>query len=120
LQKLRYAMRVLPGLLKWIRRPNLFTLDVKRRTDFVDRAKVPELPVLDLDDQQATPGMEKMTTPSSPSVLIGDPGFVLVVFHVRLEPPREAAFAGGHPPHYARKDGDEVRHAKLDRFNAAS
>jgi hypothetical protein len=66
LQKLRYAMRVLPGLLKGIRRPNLFTLDVKRRTDFVDRAKVPELPVLDLDDQQATTRMKKMTTPSSP------------------------------------------------------
>ena len=105
-------MRVLPGLLKWIRRPNLFTLDVKRRTDFVDRAKVPELPVLDLDDQQATTRMKKMTTPSSPSVLIGDPGFVLIIFQVRLEPPREAALAGGHPAHYARKDGDEVRHMK--------
>jgi hypothetical protein len=37
----------------------------------------------------------------------------VVIFQVRLEPPREAAFAGGHPTHYARKDGDEVRHAKL-------
>ena len=57
--------------------------------------------------------MEKMTTPSSPSVLIGDPGFVLLVFEMGFQPPREATFAGGHPAHYARKDGDEVRHAKL-------
>ena len=53
-----------------------------------------------------------MTTPSSPSVLIGDPGFVLIVFEMGFQPPRETAFAGGHPAHYARKDGDEVRHAK--------
>ena len=54
-----------------------------------------------------------MTTPSSPSVLIGDPGFVLIVFEMGFQPPREAAFAGGHPAYCARKDGDEVRHAKL-------
>ena len=54
-----------------------------------------------------------MTTPSSPSVLIGDPGFVLLVFEMGFQPPREAAFAGGHPAHYARKDGDEVRHKNL-------
>ena len=107
-------MRVLPGLLKWIRRPNLFTLDVKRRTDFVDRAKVPELPVLDLDDQQATTRMKNqevwvLMQGTYRNVVPAD----LVIFQVRLEPPREAAFAGGHPAHYARKDGDEVRHAKL-------
>ena len=50
--------------------------------------------------------------PSFPSVLIGDPGFVLIVFEMGFQPPREAAFAGGHLAHYARKNGDEVRHAK--------
>ena len=54
--------------------------------------------------------MEKMTTPSSPSVLVGDPGFVLIVFETGFHPPRETAFAGVHPAYYARKDGDEVRH----------
>ena len=55
-----------------------------------------------------------MKTPSSPSVLIGDPGFVLIVFEMGFQPPREAAFAGGHPAHYARKDWDEVRHANCE------
>ena len=32
---------------------------------------------------------------------------------MRFQPPREAANAGGHFAHYTRKDGDEVRHAKL-------
>jgi hypothetical protein len=102
LQKLRYAMRVLPGLLKWIRRPNLFTLGVKRRTDFVDRAKVPELPVLDLDDQQATTRMKNqevrvLMRGTYRNVVPAD----VVIFQVRLEPPREAALAGGHPAYYA-------------------
>ena len=30
-----------------------------------------------------------------------------------FQPPSETAFAGRHPAHYARKDGDEVRHTKL-------
>jgi hypothetical protein len=38
--------------------------------------------------------MQKMTTPSSPSVLIGDPGFVLIVFEMGFQPTREAALAG--------------------------
>ena len=37
----------------------------------------------------------------------------VVVFEMGFQPSREATFAGGHPAHYARKDGDEVRHAKL-------
>ena len=89
-------MRVLPGLLKWIRRPNLFTLDVKRRIDFVDRAKVPELPVLDLDDQQATTRMKNqevwvLMRGTYRNVVPAD----VVILQVRLEPPREAALAGG-------------------------
>src|SRR3990170_1170916 len=103
-------MRVLPGLLKRIRRPNLLTLDVKRRTDFVDRAKVPELPVLDLDDQQATTGMKNqevrvLMRGTYRNVVPAD----VVIFQVRLQPPREAALAGSHPTYCARKDGDEVR-----------
>jgi hypothetical protein len=35
----------------------------------------------------------------------------VVVFEMRFQPPREAAFAGGHLAYDARKDGDEVRHA---------
>jgi hypothetical protein len=56
--------------------------------------------------------MQKMTTPSSPSVLIGDPGFLLIVFEMGFQPPREATLAGGHLAYDARKDGDEVRRAK--------
>jgi hypothetical protein len=36
----------------------------------------------------------------------------VVVFEMGFQPPREATFAGGHPAYYARKDADEVRHAK--------
>ena len=57
-----------------------------------------------------------MTTPSSPSVLIGDPGFVLIVFEMGFQPPGEAAFAGSHFSYDARKDGDEVRHMKCGDF----
>ena len=37
----------------------------------------------------------------------------VVVFEMGFQPPREATFAGGHPAYDARKDGDEVGHAKL-------
>jgi hypothetical protein len=37
----------------------------------------------------------------------------VVVFEMGFQPPREAAFAGGHLAYDARKYGDEVRHAKL-------
>ena len=36
----------------------------------------------------------------------------VVVFEMGFQPPRKAAFAGGHPAHYARKDGNEMRHAE--------
>ena len=48
--------------------------------------------------------------PSSPSVLIGDPGFVLIVFEMGFQPPREATFAGGHLPGNGSKRGDQLCH----------
>jgi uncharacterized protein (DUF433 family) len=43
----------------------------------------------------------------------------VVVFEMRFQPPREAAFAGGHPAYDARKDGDEVRHMSMLRHNSS-
>ena len=105
-------MRILPGLLQRTRRARRLSIHEKRHPKPVHGLDTLEPPVLHLDYQQAAPGMQKMTMPSSPSVLIGDPGFVLIVFEMGLQPPREAAFARGHLAYYARKDGDEVRHAR--------
>ena len=98
-------MRILPGLLHGTRRAHRFSIHEKRHPEPVHGLDALELPVPDLQNQQAASGMQKMTAPSSPSVLIGDPGFVLIVLKMRFQPPREAAFAGGHPAYYARKDG---------------
>ena len=101
--------RVLCRLLQRIRRPHLAPIDPKRGRELVLRPDVLQFPVLRLDYQQAAPGMKKMATPSSPKEgrprndLVGgrDPGFVLIVFEMGFQPPREAAFAGGHPAYYA-------------------
>ena len=102
LQQPANPVRVLLRLLQRIRLPHLAPIDLQRGREPVHRPDVLQLPVLHLDHQQAAPGMEKMTTPSSPSVLIGDPGFVLIVFEMGFQPPREAAFAGGHPAYNVR------------------
>ena len=51
-----------------------------------------------------------MTTPSSPSVLIGDPGFALILFEMGFQPIGKTAFAGGHLPGNNRKRRDQLCH----------